>query len=196
MANAILLCQTIKAYVVAGDATTKEYQIAAGQRIIQLRVEYPETWLSLLATHAGVTRSQAYDLIALAEKRATLEGQRAERRGADERRTAHNRKARAHKVHGRTAEIIPWPKTAKEPKPNMSGGAMSNMLTDEDREERAGHFLNMILDALSFSMVKGDLSTLTHFSVLASAARVTAKAWTAVAQELEELAERDSERRA
>jgi hypothetical protein len=111
------LCREIRALIRKGDLAGEEFYRAAGQRIKELKALHPTEWMTLVRQECGVGRSRAFELIAIADGRTTVE----EVRSGYVRRKRVSRKRQAESGTSRTPEAPPL----------MPGGTISASSSDE-----------------------------------------------------------------
>jgi hypothetical protein len=79
-AGAAPLCREIKVLVekaVCAVEKAQQFYTAAGQQIKALQKLFPDNWETLIKEHCGIGRSRAYEIVAIADGRSSIEEVRA-----------------------------------------------------------------------------------------------------------------------
>jgi hypothetical protein len=97
------LCREIRALIKKGDLAGEEFYRTAGRRIKDLKRLHPDRWLAIVQQECGVSRSRAFELIAIGEGKKTLEDTRAETAARVRRHAGQRRNPLAN---GRTAGTV------------------------------------------------------------------------------------------
>jgi hypothetical protein len=89
--TAATLCREIRALMAKGDRAGEEFYKAAGRQIGELKRLHPDHWLVMVREECGLSRTRAFQLVAIAEGRRTVTDARA--RNAEANRRLRARRA-------------------------------------------------------------------------------------------------------
>jgi hypothetical protein len=98
--DAAPLCHEIKTLIEKArhaEAKAQQFYTSAGQKIEELKKLFPDNWETLVKKQCGLGRSRAYEILAIADGRTTVEGQQAK---TNERSRRHDAKLKTSVANG------------------------------------------------------------------------------------------------